>query len=140
MPPLRCGRGTDIPRWVSRGHEHIALLVQAGVTAFEEVEILASLREHEASGSTLEQLAARTGTSSERASACVASLAALGLAEEYETGRWRVTGTKAGLTDALDGLQKPLRKDRARVANLFYSQRLDSLRAFSQAFRFRRDR
>lgn len=107
----------------------------AGLTRLEQVEALVVLSR--VPELTLDGLTKSLGISSDAAESCVASLVELGFVER--AGSLRISERHADLTDALIALGEQITRDRPAVVNAFYGLRLESLRAFSDAFRLRKD-
>ena len=117
------------------------LLVDAGVFSFEQVEILVAIVACSPEGATTKAVAEAIRSSGEAATARLISLSALGivLARADDPPRWVLRDDRPEIAAALEQLAQRIAKDRQAVVNQFYSQRIDHMKAFADAFKLRKD-
>jgi len=133
------GRVPDVAQ--DPAHEAARILVDAGAYSFEQIEVLAVLSSCGDMGCTAGQVAHIVRASSEEALARLVSLKALNLtvSSSDQPVHWRVTQDRPALGAAIELLAEVMRRDRQRVVNHFYSERLKQMRAFADSFRIRKD-
>lgn len=113
-------------------------LVEAGVVSIEQLDALIAIHAA-ADGCTIDEVARAVRASADQAGVRVSSLGALGLVagDDGDPQRWRIA--RPDLAPCIQTLADAMPKNRRWVVNQFYSRRLESLRAFSDAFKLRGD-
>jgi hypothetical protein len=114
----------------------LRILAMAGLSRLEQVETLVIIAGRGPIDD--EQLARELSVPRNVAVDNATSLVDLGFVIGPEP--WRLAPNRTDMTESLLEIERTLQRDRGAVVNSFYALRLQSLRAFSDAFRLRKDK
>lgn len=119
--------------------EDVRLFVAAEIHSVEQLEVLLGLHRRPSQWLTPETVAAELRTSASSVSALMSEMAKRGLLEAEDGRGYRYRPTRPETERMVQTLDRLYGERRVTIITLIFSKPMDAVRAFSDAFRLRKD-